>query len=137
MDESSQTHNRRERRSNVLLTAIIELSGRTLDVKLRNLSAEGALVEGESLPIEGTEITFRRGELSVPGRIVWVNNRRAGVHFHTALTPEALLRHVPTPRPRILPAFRRPGLGAKPLTSSERRFEQQWIGPVAHDHPGD
>ena len=40
MDESSQVQNRRERRSNVLLTAVIELSGRTLDVKLRNLSAD-------------------------------------------------------------------------------------------------
>lgn len=127
MDESSQVQNRRQRRSNVLLTAMIEMAaGRTLDVKLRNLSAEGALVESDGLPHEGSEIRFRKGDLSVAGKIVWVSNKRAGIHFHAPLTPEALLRHVPTPRPRIIPAFRRPGLVSKPMTSSERSLEQAW-----------
>lgn len=137
MDESTQTQNRRQRRSNVLLTAIIELSGRTLDVKLRNLSAEGALIEADGLPVEGSEIVFRRGDLAVSGKIVWVSNRRAGVQFHTALTPVALLRYVPTPRPRILPSFRRPGLGAQPLTSGEKLFEKRWTAQIPHDQPGD
>lgn len=136
MDESSQVQNRRQRRSNVLLTATIELSGRVLDVKLRNLSAEGALIDGEHLPVESSEIRFRKGELAVAGKVIWVSNNRAGIHFHTPLTPEALLRHVPTPRPRVLPAFRRPGLAAQPLTIGERSLEKQWGVPVAYDKPG-
>ena len=83
-------------------------------------------MEGEGLPHEGAEIRFRKGDLSVDGKVVWVSNKRAGIHFHAPLTPEALLRHVPTPRPRILPSFRRPGLGAQPMTSSERSLEQVW-----------
>jgi hypothetical protein len=126
MDESSLEQNRRQRRSNVLLTAVVEVSNRLHDVKLRNLSAEGALIEGPDLPGEDTEISFRKGDLVVPGKIVWVSNNRAGINFHVPLTPEALLRHVPTPRPRILPSFRRPGFTPKPKTSVERSLEQAW-----------
>src|SRR4030095_2626131 len=61
MDQSSASQNRKNRRSNVLMSASLELSGTSLPVKLRNLSAEGALVEGDGLPIEGASILFRKG----------------------------------------------------------------------------
>lgn len=137
MDESPQLQNRRQRRSNVLLTATLELSGRALEVKLRNLSAEGALVEGESLPVEGAEIRFRRHELAVSGRVVWVRGNRAGVSFHDKLSPEALLRHVPTPRPRVVPEFRRPGLSTRPLTEGERNLAAVWALRTGPDLPGE
>jgi len=136
MDESSITQNRRQRRSNVLLTAVVEYSGRSLDVRLRNLSAEGALVESENLPREGQTICFRKGDLCVSGKIVWATDKRAGIHFDNALTPEALLRHVPTPRPRMIPEFKRPGLGAKPMTSAERSLEKVWGVPKSPIFPG-
>ena len=137
MDESSQAQNRRERRSNVLLTAVIELSGRTLDVKLRNLSADGALVESDCLPVEGAEIRFKRGDLIVAGKVIWVRGTRAGINFHTPLTPEALLRNVPTPRPRVAPDFRRPGLAPRPLSRSEKMTVASWAVTPAHDVPGE
>ena len=138
MDESSQVQNRRQRRSNVLLTAMVDMAGgRTLDVKLRNLSAEGALIESEGLPHEGAEIRFRKGDLAVRGKIVWNSSNRAGINFDEALTPVALLRHVPTPRPRVLPAFRRPGLSAQPMTESERSLERVWGVPSVFDKPGE
>jgi len=84
------------------------------------------LEESGGLPHEGSEIRFREGDLSVAAKIVWVSSKPAGIHFHAPLTPEALLRPVPTPRPRIIPAFRRPGLVSKPMTSSERSLEQAW-----------
>lgn len=110
MDESSPTQNRKSRRSNVLMSASLELSGTSLSVKLRNLSADGALVEGDKLPVEGASLLFRKGDLSVPGQVAWVNGRQAGVSFAQNLNPEQLLRHVPAPRPRVTPTFRRPGL---------------------------
>jgi hypothetical protein len=137
MDESSQVQNRRQRRSNVLLTALLELSGRALEVKLRNLSADGALVEGETLPVEGAEIRFRRHELAVRGKVVWVRGKRAGISFHEPLTPEALLRHVPTPRPRVIPDFRRPGLNARPLSAGEKKLGATWIARSGPDLPGE
>lgn len=132
MDESIRVQNRRQRRSNVLLTAVLEFSGRELEVKLRNLSAEGALVEGDMLPVEGAEIRFKRQELKVGGKVVWVRGTRAGVSFHEQLSPEALLRHVPTPRPRVNADFRRPGLAPRPLSPAEKKLGltwAPWIGP--------
>ena len=110
MDESSPTQNRKTRRSNVLMAASLELSGTSLPVKLRNLSAEGALVVGDKLPVEGASVLFRKGDLSMPGNIAWVKGRQAGVNFAEKLNPDQLLRHVPAPRPRVSPSFRRPGL---------------------------
>ena len=127
MDESSQTQNRRTRRSKVLMTATLELSGSALTVKLRNLSAEGALIEGNDLPVEGSQVLFRRLELSVPGRIAWVTAKRAGVTFDEKLAPEAMLHHIPTPKPRVMPDFRRPGLGARKLSPGERQLGEDWV----------
>lgn len=109
MDESTACQNRRHRRPNVLMAAALELSGASVPVTLRNLSAYGALVEGDKLPVEGAEILFRRDALAVSAKIAWVRGRRAGLSFNYELPPETLLRHVPTPRPRVLPSFRRPG----------------------------
>jgi len=136
MDESSQTQNRRNRRSKVLMTATLELSGSALQVKLRNLSAEGALIEGNAIPVEGSEVVFKRLELSVPGRIAWVTGNRAGVTFNTKLEPEAMLHHIPVPKPRVMPDFKRPGLGARRLSAEERWLAEDWA-VQATDRLGD
>lgn len=124
MDDSSPTQNRKSRRSNVLMAASLELSGTSLPVKLRNLSADGALVEGEKLPVEGASVLFRKGDLSVSGIVAWVKGRQAGVNFARQLNPDQLLRHVPVPRPRVAPSFRRPGL--KKFTDSESGYGDTW-----------
>jgi len=124
MDQSGASQNRKTRRSNVLMSASLELSGTALPVKLRNLSAEGALVEGDKLPVEGAAILFRKGELSVAGTVAWVKGRQAGVSFSSNLDPDQLLRHVPAPRARVAPTFRRPGL--KKFTEGEKGFGDSW-----------
>ena len=134
MDDSNPAQNRKSRRSNVLMSASLELSGTSLAVKLRNLSTEGALVEGEGLPIEGSQVLFRKAELSVTGRVAWVEGKRAGIAFMQDLCPEAVLRHVPAPRPRVQPDFRRPGLAAQKLSGAERKFGEAWVWRSnAHD----
>jgi hypothetical protein len=124
MDQSSASQNRKTRRSNVLLSASLELSGTSLPVKLRNLSAEGALVEGDKLPVEGASILFRKGDLSMAGIVAWVKGRQAGVNFAHKLDPDQLLRHIPAPRPRVTPKFNRPGL--KKFTEKEQGFADSW-----------
>jgi len=124
MDQSSASQNRKNRRSNVLMSASLELSGTSLTVKLRNLSAEGALVEGDKLPIECASIQFRKGDLSMAGTVAWVKGRQAGINFAHKLDPEQLLRHVPAPRPRVTPTFRRPGL--KKFTDGDQSFGDAW-----------
>lgn len=129
MDDSSTSQNRRSRRSNVLMNAAIELSGISLPVKLRNLSNEGALIEGENLPVEGSEVIFRKAELSLKGRIAWVELRRAGIAFAELLSPDAVLRHIPVPRPRVKLDFRRPALVARDLSKADRLVGEQWVAP--------
>lgn len=124
MDQSNNTQNRKGRRSNVLMSASLELSGTSLPVKLRNLSAEGSLVEGEKLPVEGAAVLFRKGDLSMAGTVAWVKGRQAGISFAQKLDPEQLLRHIPAPRPRVAPAFRRPGL--KTGTDSDKGYGDAW-----------
>ena len=127
MNETSSTQNRRYRRSNVLLAASVEQSGQLVDVKLRNLSAEGALIEGDGLPIEGSQVLFRRNELVVPGRIAWVQGRHAGVAFGAPLNQQDVLRNIPKPRPRVKPDFRRPGLACRDMSAEERSLVERWM----------
>ena len=130
MDETSNSQNRRSRRSNLLMSASIEISGVSLPVKLRNLSAEGALIEADKLPVEGAKLLFRKAEISIEGRLAWVEGKRAGVEFVTALCPETVLRNVPMPRARVQLDFRRPGIGTKRLTFGERKFGESWADGI-------
>ena len=129
MDESSVTQNWRSNRSPVLLSARIEVDGAEVPVVLRNLSSEGALIEGSNFPEEGASTKFRRNELTVNGRIVWVEGRYAGILFDRELNREELLCHVPKPRQRIESPFRRPGLACAPLSDSDRKMIQMWGMP--------
>jgi hypothetical protein len=133
MDESSMIQSRRSRRAPVLLAATIEVDGVPQTVKLRNLSEEGALVEGERLPPEGSTSFFQRNELRLKSRVIWVQGRYAGVAFARPLKPEEVLRNIPQPRPKAQLDFRRPGLACRPLTAYERKMLERWMttSPVA------
>ena len=133
MDESGITQNRRSRRSHLLMTATLEVAGRAIKVKLRNLSAEGAQVEGDDLPVEGTAIMFRKGDLAVVSQIVWTKGKQAGIRFDQELAPEAVLHHIPVPKARMSPSFKRPGVGSRELSEQELKLASQWIvtSPIA------
>ena len=130
MDESGNTQNRRSRRSHLLMAAKLEVSGRAINVKLRNLSSEGAQVEGDQLPVEGTELLFRKGELAVPGCIIWTKGKNAGIRFAQELETQAVLNHIAAPRPRMESGFRRPGLASRALTAQELKLAETWISPA-------
>lgn len=132
MDESSNEQNRRSPRSHMLMSATLELSGRAVKVTLRNLSELGAQVEGPAIPVEGTELLFRKGDLAVAGSIIWTKGKQGGIRFEQALDPATVLNHVPAPRPRKANAFRRPGLATRALTDQERVLAKSWIpvGPA-------
>lgn len=119
--------NRRSRRSPVLLAATVEVAGQDLPVKLRNLSEEGALIEGDRLPLEGATTLFQRNDLRLRSRVVWVQGKYAGVSFDQPLKTEQVLRNVPKPKPKAETDFRRPGLACRPLTDYERRMLERWM----------
>lgn len=137
MDESSITQNRRSRRSYVLLAASIEALGAVIPVKLRNLSTEGALIEGVGLPVEGSEVLFRRNELSVSSRVAWVLGKQAGVAFRRPIPQEDVLRNIPNPRYRAPLQFRRDGLAMRKLSADERRLVESWAWTPARNILGE
>ena len=137
MDESSITQNRQSRRSNVLLAATIEALGTEIPVKLRNLSVEGALIEGEGLPVEGSEVLFRRNELSVSSRVAWVHGNHAGVAFREPIQQEDVLRNIPGPKYRAPLNFRRDGLAVRKLSPDERRLVESWAWTPSRDTLGE
>ncbi len=137
MDESSMTQTRRSRRSNVLLTATVEIAGEMLPVKLRNLSAEGALVEAELLPAADSAIVFHRNDLSVRGKIAWVGGNHAGIEFNRKLDPEQVLRHVPPPRAKTQLEFKRPGFNVKDISPAQRKLIERWMWSPGPAKPGE
>ncbi|NUT00519.1 MAG: PilZ domain-containing protein [Sphingomonas sp.] len=137
MDNSTNAQNRRTRRSQVLLSATLQHGGAEHSVKLRNLSSEGALVESEKLPIEGTPVVFCRNDLCASGRVVWVNGRYAGIAFFDRLEPTEVLRHVPAPRPKLQPRYWRPGLSSSKMTADQRRLAESWVWSPALSRPGE
>jgi hypothetical protein len=50
-------------------------------VMIRNLSARGAMIESMFLPDVDERVELRRGEVSVPARVVWKGPERAGLQF--------------------------------------------------------
>jgi hypothetical protein len=137
MDESNFNQNRRSRRSNVLLAASIEMSGTVTPVKLRNLSTEGALIEGDDLPLEGSEVVFRRNDLRVKSRVAWVIDHQAGVAFNRPIAQEDVLRNIPKPRFRAPLDFKRPALACRELSPEELRLAESWVATSRHGSPGD
>jgi hypothetical protein len=127
MHRSLTIQNRRHRRSNVFLNATLETPGGSLPVLLRNLSQDGALVQGEHMPMEGTRVLFHRQGLSVPSRVAWSEGDAGGLEFDFPLFPREMLRHVPPPEPvNPVQIKRRPGLSPKPLTRGERALIERW-----------
>jgi hypothetical protein len=139
MDESSITQNRRSRRSPVLLSATIYVGGVPVAVNLRNLSEQGALIEADRLPVEGSETIFERKDLRLKSRVVWVQGKYAGVAFDVPLNREEVLRHVPARKQRTQyeADFRRPGFTCRPLTAYERRNLETWLATAPVGRPGE
>jgi hypothetical protein len=79
--EESESGLRLNARSNVFLSATLYTDGRTFPVRVRNLSAGGALLDGANLPREGTAVSLRRALLSADGEVVWQTQNLRGIRF--------------------------------------------------------
>jgi hypothetical protein len=77
---------RARRRVHVLLPATIDAEGWRWDVRLRNLSCTGALVESGAPLAPGVAIVFARGSVTRTGAVIWARNRRLGLAFDQPLT---------------------------------------------------
>jgi hypothetical protein len=122
---------RRSARANVVLHGIIESAGVRNGVRIANLSGHGALVIGDAIPAEDTQVIFRCKDVAIPGWVAWVRAPHAGIQFDQVIQPEALFRNSSIPSHMIMKDtrqinFRRPGLKGTPLTAEERIHLEEW-----------
>lgn len=75
-------------RSNVFLAATLVIAGGSLAVRVRNISARGALLDGPQLPPVGAAVDLTRGSLVAHGTIVWQTGDHCGVEFDSDIHVE-------------------------------------------------
>lgn len=81
MEAEGSAEDRAAPRTNLLLAATAEIGGRSLPVRIRNLSETGAMVEGAGLPEAGMPMVLMRGDLQVAATVAWAAGGRRGVRF--------------------------------------------------------
>lgn len=116
-------------RKRVLLSAKLRLGDSVLDVRLRDLSRRGALIETSAPAPVGTNVVFERGATVVPARVAWIRGERMGLSFHEPIEESEVLVHVgrrpgagqQLPSPPVY--YRRPGL-AEDLSEGERKLSR-------------
>ncbi|KRA79369.1 PilZ domain-containing protein [Altererythrobacter sp. Root672] len=79
--DAEQEGNRAHPRTSMFVLATMAATSASGPIKIRNMSAGGALIEGESLPNIGEPLKLVRSGLSVSGKVVWRQPRKAGLRF--------------------------------------------------------
>jgi hypothetical protein len=81
----------------VFLTATLVAGGMPRAVRVRNISVKGALIDGVSLPTQGTSVALRRGDLHVEGEVAWQEGTQCGLRFRTEVTVVDWVRRIGHP----------------------------------------
>ncbi len=72
---------RRTARVSILVAATLRVGSQALAVRIRNMSFDGALIEGAVLPLPDTRVELLRGDLRASGVVAWVDGNRCGVRL--------------------------------------------------------
>lgn len=70
-----------EQRTNMFVLATFFSASASGQIKIRNMSPSGALIEGSVMPAVGEQLHLSRGTASIKGRVVWCLAGKAGVEF--------------------------------------------------------
>ena len=126
------------KRARVLLAAKLRVGHSEMDVRLRDLSRKGALVECQSVPQAGEEVVFSRGSISVPARVAWAGEGRVGLEFAYMIDEnEVLVQLKRTTSDHNQPRFRRPRLYGEGLSAQEKQLARLWGASVGIALPGE
>jgi len=82
---------RRDERTHLFLVATLATADASMAVRVRNLSATGALVEAPGLPPAGSQVVLRRGALEARGKVAWAGAGRAGLSLAAPVAVSAWL----------------------------------------------
>jgi hypothetical protein len=73
-------------RRNMFLAAVLRRGTEQAPVKIRNMSALGALIDSPIVPEPNSRIELIRGQYVAEGRVVWSEPRRCGIRFLSQLS---------------------------------------------------
>ena len=136
--DEGQICNRASERHRVLLSAKLITTTGESSVRLRDLSATGAKVEGAALPPAGKDVILKRGRFEAFATIAWSNGSSAGLAFDEPLTEGELLDQAnPAPPPPEAAIYKRPGFRSRPLSPEEMALGETWARPIARESFGE
>jgi len=84
-------------RRRVLLAATLETTIGVHDVKLRNISSTGALLDCAAPPPPGASVTFRRANIAIAAQVMWAKPGACGIHFDSPIRETELLIQIGKP----------------------------------------
>ncbi len=134
---SDKAEGRRRERMRVLLAARLVTTFNDRPVKIRDLSSEGAMIEGDAMPSKGMDVILQRGPIEVFASVVWSNGRQCGLEFESVLDEEDFLTLLNPPLPSgpaiEPPASRYSPLRNEPLTAEDWAAARAWANPIGRD----
>jgi hypothetical protein len=131
---ADKAEGRRRERMRVLLAARLSTTCHDRPVKIRDISSEGAMIEGDAVPSEGTDVILQRGPIEVFATVVWSDGRQCGLEFESVLEEEDFLTllNPPLPAPTIeAPAKRYSPLRNEGMTREDWAAARDWVHPTA------
>ena len=122
---------RTAKRSRVLLTAKLRTPLGDIEVRLRDLSQRGALIEVNDEFREDDQVVFTRGDTIVPARVAWAGGGRVGLEFLREIEESEVLIHVTRkPIAQTQQRFRRPRILGEDMSEQERKLARVWGASV-------
>lgn len=125
---------RQRPRYRVLLSAVLITTADEQSVRVRDLSATGAMIEGARLPPPGTDVLIRRGSVEFFASVAWRDGTRGGVEFDQPISDTQLWEQIhQAPRQPVSASnreHRRPGFGRNRLSEEDRQLAAAWVNPA-------
>ncbi|SFP82675.1 PilZ domain-containing protein [Sphingomonas rubra] len=89
-DHAPEAGTERDKRSGVILRAMIDVDGLVVERRVRNLSVRGACVDNDGDLIVGSTVLVTMGELeALVAEVMWAKPSLAGLRFHRSIDLEA------------------------------------------------
>jgi PilZ domain-containing protein len=122
---TNQEERRSSERATVMLSAVVAQPTGSAQVRMANLSREGAAVIGPELA-QYTKVVLRRDGKDVAGRVVWVDGSCSGLRFEQPTELDSMLPRISKRRPALHTRPGRPGLKCAPLSPADRMILERW-----------
>ena len=131
----SNSDRRESPRVKVLLAACVEQRGKSVQVRLGDVSERGSAVVGD-LPEKHCTVTLRRDGVAVRARVAWAKGGRGGLDFREPVELSRMLPSGPTRATRFPPRVQRPPLAPRAARADERQKLERWAELLGVVLPG-